>query len=95
MAKGSEAGFDAICNALKDVGMNIPDEVTDYTGLVIAIKAGSGFGGGGGVGRVPPLPDDEEIEGGLNLSNGPGRSRRGEAAVVARQEELAKQRSYK
>jgi hypothetical protein len=43
----AKTGIDAVIAALKEVGFSIPDEVTDETGLVIAIKASGGPGGGG------------------------------------------------
>jgi hypothetical protein len=41
-----------VIQALRDTGMNIPDEVTDEAGLVIAIKAGGASGG-----------DDDDLDG--------------------------------
>jgi hypothetical protein len=47
--KGEEEGggggdLAAVCDALRETGMSIPDEVMDFAGLVIAIKASTGTG---------------------------------------------------
>lgn len=57
---GGKASLMDVIAALKDVGMNIPDEVTDETGLVIAIKASGGGGFGGS-------DDDDELDDELPL----------------------------
>lgn len=41
---GGAATLADVIQALRDTGMNVPDEVTDEAGLVIAIKAGGGPG---------------------------------------------------
>jgi hypothetical protein len=43
---GSKSGIMAVIEALREIGMNIPEEVTDEAGLVIAIKAGGAPAGG-------------------------------------------------
>lgn len=52
----------ALMDALREVGLTIPDEVTDIPGLVIAIKAGGGAGAGGG--GPSSADDDLDLDGG-------------------------------
>lgn len=56
-AGGGKKTLADVIQALRETGMNIPDEVTDETGLVIAIKAAGGSAGGGG-----DLGLDDELE---------------------------------
>lgn len=56
--KGKKTLMDVI-KALRDTGMSIPDEVEDETGLIIAIKASSGTGGGA---KEPEENPDENLD---------------------------------
>jgi len=42
---GQNAQLAAVCDALREKGFNVPDEVKDWDGLVIAIKAGGPYEG--------------------------------------------------
>ncbi|HYH63955.1 MAG TPA: hypothetical protein VD866_04585 [Urbifossiella sp.] len=59
-----------VIDALREKGFNIPQEVTDETGLVIAIKAGGDLDGGGDT--DPDLELDDAVAGTDATANAPG-----------------------
>lgn len=57
-ATKNNTGLSGLIDALQSVGINVPDEVNDIPGLIIAIKASGGANGGGNDGN-----DDDEVPG--------------------------------
>jgi hypothetical protein len=51
----------ALIDALRETGMTIPDEVSDISGLIIAVKAAGGVGGNTDEGEATAGPAAEEL----------------------------------
>jgi len=69
--------FDQLVTALQDAGLNIPDEVTDYGGLCIAIKANPHRGDSDRDDLDDDLPTQAGSPGVMEMSRGVPRRRRG------------------
>lgn len=75
---GDQGGLSKLIDALREAGMNVPDEVTDIPGLIIAVKASGGIGGG------DDLDDDD------GLIDAPGGGAAGGGAPMMMSDDRAK-----
>jgi hypothetical protein len=96
--------FEELVQALREVGLAIPDECQDFGHLIIAVKASGRYGMGGPPRRKQDNGNygytDDEID---TMHDGPemllsatrrgGRSRPVDPKVLATQEQMAKDRS--